>query len=120
MAEHRIEFEPGEVIRPDYDHENNLVALYVSDDGKESLREAVCPSQPSGSTGEDGDAKPPQAAPTRAEGFIEEVHSRAEGYRAAGVSPSIIASGFRSLAERYDAIEEDVARMRQSFESESD
>jgi len=52
MGEHKIEFDAGEVIRPEFSPENDLVAIYVSDEGLESLREAVCPDQSLGSSGE--------------------------------------------------------------------
>jgi hypothetical protein len=58
MTEHKIEFDAGEVIRPEFNPENDLVAIYVSDDGLESLREAVSPAQPSGSSGDEPDAAP--------------------------------------------------------------
>lgn len=58
MSEHKIEFGPGEVLRPEFNPENDLVAVYVNDDGLESLREAVSPAQPSGSSGEDGLSHP--------------------------------------------------------------
>lgn len=38
---HKIEFEPGEVVRPEYDPENNLVGLIVTNEGLSSLRNAV-------------------------------------------------------------------------------
>lgn len=53
-GEHLIEFDSGEVIRPEYDPENNLVGLYVTDDGLDSIHEAVCPDEPRGSSGENG------------------------------------------------------------------
>jgi len=57
-GEHRIEFDAGEVIKPEFSPENDLVALYVSDEGLESIREAVSPAQPEGSSGEQPDATP--------------------------------------------------------------
>lgn len=38
---HKIEFEPGEVVRPEYDPENNLVGIVVTNEGLSSLRNAV-------------------------------------------------------------------------------
>ena len=61
MTEHKIEFDAGEVIRPEFSPENDLVAIYVSDGGLESLREAVSPAQPEGSSGEDGNSGPSMA-----------------------------------------------------------
>jgi hypothetical protein len=53
MGEHRIEFEPGEVIKPDFSPENDLVGIYINDAGLESLREAVCPPQTPDETSEE-------------------------------------------------------------------
>jgi len=61
MGEHKIEFEPGEVIKPEFSPENELVAVYVNDAGLESLREAVCEPQPPDATPEDGNSGPSKA-----------------------------------------------------------
>jgi hypothetical protein len=53
VTEHKIEFEPGEVIHPEYSPSNDLVALVVNDSGLESLREAVSPPDSGGSSGEE-------------------------------------------------------------------
>jgi len=58
MGEHKIEFDAGEVIRPEFSPENDLVAIYVSDEGLESLREAICPDQSLGSSGDESLAAP--------------------------------------------------------------
>lgn len=39
--EHRIEFGPGEVIRPEYSPDNELIALHVTNAGMASLQEAI-------------------------------------------------------------------------------
>ena len=61
MTEHKIEFGDGEVIKPEFSPENDLVAVYVNDAGLESLREAVCPDEPSGSSGEEANNGPDMA-----------------------------------------------------------
>ena len=58
MGEHRIEFDAGEVIKPEFSPENELVAVYVTDAGLESLREAVSPTQPEGSSGDEANNDP--------------------------------------------------------------
>lgn len=60
-GEHLIEFEPGEVIKPKYNPENDLVGVNVNDAGLESLREAVCPDEPSGSSGDEPNNGPDMA-----------------------------------------------------------
>lgn len=54
MKTRKIEFEPGDVVQPEFDPENNLVALVVTEEGFESLHDEVCGDIPSGSSGEDG------------------------------------------------------------------
>lgn len=61
MGEHKIEFEGGEVIKPEFSPENELVALYINDEGLESLRESVLPDEPSGSSGEEAASAPVSA-----------------------------------------------------------
>lgn len=108
MNEHKIEFEEGEVIRPEFSPENDLEAIYVSDAGLESLRESVCLP--------DGGDKAILTTPTPAEGFMGEVIDLAERYRAAGVAPAVIAPALRSVAGRYEAIEGSISRLRQRRE----
>lgn len=69
--EFEIEFEPGDVIRPEFDPENNLVSLVVTREGLESLRAEVCEeANPEGSSGEDAVPRGPL------EGDIEELRAR--------------------------------------------
>jgi len=70
MGEHKIEFDAGEVIKPEYSPENDLVAVYVTDEGLESLREAVSPAQPEGSSGGDAETTPSNAGDSPLDGAM--------------------------------------------------